>query len=378
MGYAIRPSSAWIWGADDGCRGYPLMVQQYPEIAGTVDDTVRKEGTAAHWVSHAIGQGYVVPEGTVSPEGVMVDDDMLDGVAQYLGVLRSWGGQVYQETPLPAAWIHPMCGGTPDAWAWFPEQGLVRVADFKYGFRFVDEFECLQGAIYVCAVCEYLASKGLMVLDGYTEQHLQFEFTIVQPRCYGVAPVRTWRGKLSDLRGIWNKLRAAAEEVVAPNPPLRSGPQCWECSARLNCPAFQKASMAAMSFSAQAVPHDLTREQMGNMLRMLRKAKADIESLVDGVEVQLMHAIDQGYTSPHWELSSGGGRRVYKDGAEERLIALGDLYKVNLRKPQRALPITQAEALIDPQVLARFYETRPYKRKLVPFDSKKLRKLGME
>jgi len=378
MNYAIRPSSAWIWGADSGCRGYPLMVQQRPEISGTVDDTIRKEGTAAHWVSHAIGQGYSVPEGYMTPEGVEVDEEMLDGVALYLGVLRSWGGTVYQETPLPAGWIHSLCGGTPDAWGWFPDQGLVRVTDFKYGYRFVDEFECLQGAIYISAVCEYLASKGLMQLDGHTEQFLRFEFTIVQPRCYGVKPVRTWTGTLASLRGIWNKLRAAADEVASPNPPLRTGPHCWECSARLSCPAFTKASMASIEFSAQAVPHDLTIEQMSNMLRMLRKAKGDIDSLCDGVEAQLMHAIDTGRTVPHWELSSPGGRRHYKEGVEDQVIALGDLYGVNLRKPPRAVSISQAESLIDPQVLERFYEKRAYKRKLVPFDSKKLRKLGME
>ena len=136
--------------------------------------------------------------------------------------------------------------------------------------------------------------------------------------------------------------------------------------------------MAAMCFSAKSIPHDLKPDQMSNMLRMLRKAQSDIASLVDGVEAQLTHAIEQGYTAPHWELSSGGGRRAYKEGAEEQVIALGDLYGVNLRKPARALPISQAEALVDPAVLSRFHEKRPYKRKLVPFDSKKLRKLGME
>lgn len=378
MTYALRPSAAWIWGADNGCRGYPLMVSQRPEIEGTVDDTIRKEGTAAHWVSHAIGKGYVVPEGYVTPEGVVVDDDMLDGVAQYLNVLRSWGAPVHQEMSLAAGWIHALCGGTPDAWSWFPDQGLVRVADFKYGFRFVDAFENLQGAIYIIAVCEWLAARGMMVLDGHTEQYLRFEFTVVQPRSFGAQPVRTWSGTLAEMRGIWNKLRAAADEAAAPNPPLRTGPHCWECSGRLSCPAFQKASMASFEFSGQPVPHDLSIDQLSNLLRMLRKAQGDIGSLVDGVEAQLMHAISQGKPAPHWELSSPGGRRYYKEGKEPELIALGDLYGVNLRKPQRAVPISVAEGLLDPKVLEQFYEKRPYKRKLVPFDSKSLRKLGME
>ena len=98
----------------------------------------------------------------------------------------------------------------------------------------------------------------------------------------------------------------------------------------------------------------------------------------DGVEAQLMHAIDQGKPAPHWQLSSPGGRRYYKEGAEAQLIALGDLYGVNLRKPPRAVPISVAEGMLDPAVLEQFYEKRPYKRKLVPFDSKALRKLGME
>lgn len=374
MAWAVRPSAAWIWGTG-GCRGYAKMTALYPEIPGVVDDTVREEGLAGHWVAHSMGQGFIVPEGSLAPNKLEVDSEMLEGAEMYLQDLRSVGVPVYQETPLPAPWIHPECGGTPDAWAWDPIKRKLYVWDYKYGYRYVDVFENPQLAIYVSAILDYLHKVGLLQLDGNTEQEIQVEMVVVQPRSFSAEPIRRWSCKAVILRPLWNNLRAAAVEVMSPDPVLKAGDHCNDCSARHACPAAQRTAEIGFDVSARSIPHDLTPTAMGDMLRRVRKAEEFLKSMGNGLEAQLLHAIANGHVDPNWMHGHGRSSTVYKEGHEEQVIALAGLLKVDALKPRRAKTPKQLEALMDPVLLAPHIETRPGRRKLVPFTERTIRKL---
>lgn len=373
--YAIRPSSAWIWGVG-GCRGYAAMCALYPEQPGVVDDTVREEGTAGHWLAHMLGQGHIVPEGTLAPNKVEIDSEMIEGAELYLNDLRAVGVPVYQEVTLPAPWIHSLCGGTSDAWAWDASTGTLYVWDYKYGYRFVDAFENPQLAIYVSAILNYLNAQGLIVLDGNTEQNITVVMTVVQPRGFGAEPIRRWKTKAASLRGLWNLLHHAAVDTQTATPTLKAGDHCWDCQARHDCPAFTKAALSSIDFSAKMLPNNLTPAAMGNALRMVKLAKDYLASMESGLEAQLLHAIANGHVDQHWERGNGRSSTVFKEGHEEQVIALAQYMKIaGVTKPVRAKTPKQLEALMDPALLAPHIETRPGKRKLIPFTDRSIRKL---
>lgn len=373
--YAIRPSAAWIWGTG-GCHGYAQMIALYPEAPGVSNDTVREEGTAGHWVAHMMGQGYIVPEGTYSPNHVEVDSEMLDGATLYLDDLRtrSMGHPVYMEMTLAARLIHEQCGGTPDAWSWNPATRTLTVWDYKYGFRYVDAFENPQLVIYAAAILDYLHQTGVIVVDGHSEQNITVDFVIVQPRSYSAGVVRDWKVRAAVLRGLWNILRAAAIEVTGPNPTLRAGDHCNDCPARHACPAAQRASLVALDITARPVPNELTPTQAGDVLRRLKAAQQAIKSMVTGLEQQLIYAINNGHQDPHWTMGYGNTKTVYTEGGEQQLLALAKAMGKNVAKPQRAITPLQAAKIMDPALLARFTTKQPGARKLVPFTERSLKK----
>lgn len=373
--YAIRPSAAWIWGIG-GCRGYAAMSAKYPEIPGVVNDTVREEGTAGHWVAHMMGQGYIIPEGLITPNGVEVDGEMLEGAELYLGLLRSWGTPVYQEMQLPAPWIHERCGGTPDAWSWDAATRTLRIPDYKYGYRYVDEFENPALSIYASAVLDYLHKTG--VIDFYSDggADINVELIIIQPRSYSAEPIRTWAVKFEALRPTLNLLHKAAIEVMSPDPLLKAGSHCYDCSARHACLAAQRTAEVGFDVSAKMLPNDLTPTAMGDMLRRVKKAREFLEAMESGLEDQLLHAISNGHTDPHWANSNGRSSTVYKEGAEQQVIALARYMKIDgVTKPVKAKTPKQLAAFMDPRLLEPFTEVRPGRRKLVPFNDRSIRKL---
>lgn len=375
MAYAIRPSAAWIWGIG-GCRGYARMAAMFPELPGVVDDTIREEGNAGHWVAHKLGQGFIVAEGSLAPNKVEVDDKMLEGAQLYLQDLRSCGVPVYQEHTLPAPWIHEQCGGTPDAWAWDAAKRKLYVWDYKYGFRYVDVFENPQLAIYVSAILDYLHKLGWIVLDGVSEMDITVEMVVVQPRSYGDDTIRRWVGKAAMLRGVWNILRNAAVEVMSPDPLLKAGAWCADCPARHACPAAVRASLASVEYSAKMIPVDLTPTAMGDLLRRLKLAKEFIESMESGLEVQLLHAISNGHVDPNWMVGHGRGSTKFIEGGEQQFLALAKYMKLDgVTKPERARTPLQIIDLHGEALLSKFIEKRPGAKKLVPFTERTIRKL---
>jgi hypothetical protein len=352
------------------------MSALYPEVPGLVNDTVREEGTAGHWVAHKIGQGYIVTEGVVAPNGVEVDDEMLDGAQLYLNDLRerSAGHPVYMEMTLLARHIHEQCGGTPDAWSWNPVTRTLTVWDYKYGYRYVDAFENPQLTIYVSAVLDFLHQTGVIVLDGHSEQDITVDIVIVQPRSFSAGVVRNWKIKAAMLRPIWNNLRAAAMAVVGPDPQLRAGDHCNNCSARHACPAAQRASLVALDISARSVPHDLTPEAAGDALRRLKAAQQALKTMITGLEQQVMYSINNGHQNPHWSMGYGNSKTVYVEDGEQQILALADIMQVDIAKPRRAKTPLQVLDIMDPVLVKRFITTRPGGRKLIPFTERSLKK----
>lgn len=334
----LRPSKAATWMT---CPGHPRMVDNYPYADDSENNDVRDDGIAAHWAAQ---QPTVPPVGTVAPNGRTVTQEMVDAVELYRGVVA---GCTLEQT-ITCDTIAPGMVGTPDAFRVSFADRHVFVADFKYGFRYVDAYENWQMLCYLAALTDKLPRD-----DAWT-----FELAVVQPRGYHRdGPVRRWRGKLSDVRAHFNLLRAAAAECMKSAAECRPSHHCRDCSARHACEAFQQTAMDAVHLAYGAVPMELPPAALGAELALLREAQAAIEARLSGLEAIAEATLRDGKVIPGWSLERSYGRTRWRDGADKLVLALGPFYGVDLRAPAVPVSPSQAKRLL-PATLVDSYTTK--------------------
>jgi len=322
------------------CPGSVVMQQRYPEPEGPE----AKEGTAAHWVFAEQVKRWPesdVAVGEIAPNGVVVDQEMLDSAAMMTEHVVNTMPEPQVEQRISIASIHPACWGTPDARAlrWTERQRFVYVSDFKNGHGFQDVFEHWQLMTY---------SRGCLdeyQIDGQAEQSTTFVLSIVQPRNYHRdGPIRTWTVPAVELRGYWNRMTAACDEALGPNPSTRAGPECKHCTARHACPTLQAAALDAVDTAGTAVALDLPTDAAAHEKRRLDWAIDQLKARSSGLEQQLLDAMKRGQHVPHFHVEHGAGREVWNKPAAE-VLTLGQLYGVNLGKPVEPITPTQARKL---------------------------------
>jgi len=346
------------------------MAARFPELPG--DNTVREEGTAGHWAAYEIGNNRPVPEGTIAPNSVELTDEILDGVAEYLTVLRSWGSPVYMESQVAIPSIHKECGGAVDAWSWDAVNRVLYVADLKLGYVPVDPFELWQLLAYFRGILDYLQA----IYGAFTE-HFKVVFVIVQPRGYGQPTVKTWSVNSAKLIPYMTQLRTAADHAIAyrdgqygmrvgsEKGAFTAGPHCENCSANANCATLQAAGLHLIDVSGNHGELELTAEQAAAELRRLDRAIETAKARQSGLEAKLTHAIQKdGFVHRNFEYSGGTGKLAWIEGEAPKAIALAKLLGVDIAKPLTALTPTQAKAKLPGTVLDAFTVRKPGSLKL--------------
>lgn len=361
----LAPSSA---ATRRQCPASKRMQELFPEAE---ESQASKDGTAAHWAVSELLHGRSIDAGLVAPNGVMLDDEMCEAAEMCAEVVRrdiKQGSIVRIEEMVNISMIHPHCWGTPD-YAVFNPRHLV-LTDFKYGHRFVSEFENWQ-------LIEY--AEGLLPvfgIDGGNDHETYVTMRIVQPRCYaGGSPVREWTVKASDLRGYANEARLfesiAADEIDAP---MRVGPNCKDCSARHACPAAQRAAYDAMDLAQRSEPFELDPAALGVELRYIDRAIEHLEARRTGLEAQVTIALRQGQAVPHWRLEQGYGRQRWTRPAPE-IAALGDMMGVDIAPRKPVTPGQAEKAGLDPSVVAAYSERPLGEMKLKPVNEQGARRV---
>lgn len=366
--FLLRPSAAHKW---IHCPGYVHMCARFPELEGSIDTQVRDEGLATHWAAYKLGSGDWVPVGEVAPNGIVLTDELIDGALLFLKELQSWGVPVQQELTLPAPLIHEQCGGTSDGWGYSKSQRLIRIADLKMGYRIVDPFENWQELCYLSSLLTYLQ------IDGLDEQSIEVEFIIVQPRSYGVpgGPIRRWRTVVSNLRGMFNQLRAAAIAAVSPEPVLHAGQHCMDCQARYACPALQHAGLSVLDTVSQTLPNELSPVELSGALSVIEYASDILDALKSGLQLQAQHVMRNGALVPGYGLEPTAGRLKWHDNVQAEVLAVADICGVNLRKPQELVTPTQAKALLNKEVVDSYASRSAGALKLVRHTEQSVRKI---
>lgn len=355
----LPPSGAAAWKL---CGLWVAMNQAYPQP----DTPETLEGNAAHWVFAEMLAGRQVSEGMQAPNGVFITDEMLEGAELVVDTVRARIPGVtvlHVEEPVAIGRIHPQCWGTPDIWAFYGV--TLEVIDYKFGHRFVDEYENDQGVAYTAGILDHLA-ETLGKAPGLLDQAVKVNFTVVQPRCfYKGAPVRTWSVQAVDLRAHINILANAAGVALAPNPPAVTNEECQDCPGRHACPALQKAAYHDAEIATRSSPVELPPAAASLELRMLERSLARLQSRVEGLREAVATYGRQGHPTPFHRLEQGYGRQQWTVPPEQ-VLAMGQLFGVDLSKPGVKTPTQAKKSGVDEAVIKAYSITPLGSIKLVP------------
>lgn len=360
----LPPSGAKAWAQ---CPAWVEANRRYPQD----DSEASREGTAAHEVAWWIVDGKPVSEGMPTTNGVVVTGEMIDGAELLAQTVRDrmprehYGARPHIEERTAISSVHPECFGTPDVWAYAPKLGVLEVIDYKFGHRFVDEFENEQGVAYISGIIDRLAELT-GVGAGYLDQHLTVNFTIVQPRCYyRGSPVRTWTIKASDIRPLVNRLTMAAGRALRVNPEAVTNSECSDCPGRHACPALQQAAYRDAETAVQAGFTELPPDAASLELRMLERALDRLQARVEGLREAVTAYGRQGVPTPYHALEQGYGRQQWTIPVDQ-VLALGQLMGVDLSKPGVKTPKQAQSSGVDEAVIKAYSSTPLGQLKLTP------------
>lgn len=314
------------------CHAHLMMAEPYKNGPPTPESL---EGDAAHWVNLQYVTTSAMPAvGTITPAGLAVDDDMQAAARLWFHVVGEYG---ISETMVPIQRLHPtLCYGTPDWWRYDPIEGVLRVADFKYGHLFVDAFENWQLMAYAIGLLDFL---------GLDDTAIRVELIVVQPRNYDrEGPVRRWEIRGSDLRGYANRAVAAIELSTYEKPSATVGEHCNLCEGRHECKALQRAVMAGASYVSGTERVNMPPDAIGVELTILDQMADLLKARRTGLQEQAQALIKSGVRVPGYAIEHAVGRLKWVKPVTE-VFTLGDLMQVNLRKEPEAITPTQAIAL---------------------------------
>jgi len=339
------------------------MRAMFPAAPDEADSEVTEDGTACHWLAAELWEGRHHAEGTLSPNGRVLTEEMFDACDMYHDVLRSWG-EAYPvcEKKIPLDIILQGMAGTPDAWAYHPPTKTLYIADLKFGFRFVEVWDNWQMLCY---------AFGLVTLLQLWGQDITIVFTVVQPRArHKDGPVRKWTTKLSDIVDRLTTLQEAAIRATQYVP----NPGCGDCPGRHVCTALQNAALTAVHRAYEGDPNELDPAALSSELRLLHDASKKLEARITGLETQAEAILRAGKTLPHYKLSATFARETWVEGGEQAIITLAHLMKRNVAKPMRAITPNQARKIM-PSNLVAIYAHKPSTgvrlTKIDPYEARK-------
>lgn len=327
------------------------MRAAFPEIPEEADNDVREDGTAAHWLANEIWHQRVPPVDSLSPNGRLMDEEMFDHVDGYHSTLRSLTNAQWNiEQPVSMAWLHAEApDGTPDAWAFDQHTYTLYVADFKYGFRFVEVWYNWQMICYVRALIEKLQ------LDDLT---LRVVMVIVQPRSYHRdGPVRKHTMVASEIRGFVNILKAAAHDAMQDHAACMPNPGCINCPGKHACMALQNSALTALETAYSSVPLELDERGVADELKRLKDGAKKLEARIAGLDMQAESLLRSGKVVPGWMLAPTFARERWRDGSESQVLTLGMLYGADLAKARKPVTPAQARKLIGDKAVRMFTHT---------------------
>lgn len=363
----LAPSSAPIWAY---CSGSVKAQQGRPNP----ETEENRNGTAAHWAGESMVKGATVKVGDEAPNGVVLDDAMIEGAEVYVEAVKAKierfpdGELLLEERVSMHELIHPENWGTLDSALLSKDRRWLFIWDYKHGHRDVSPRENWQLIDYVAGLLHRFN------IDTKEEQQITAVIAVVQPFSYSpLGPVKEWVVRLSDLRAHWNILRQQAEEAFT-RPTLTTGRHCRDCLARMDCAARRRADYNLIDMVREPYEFDVMDSASLAVERQilddgLRAAQARLDSINDELEQRIRSgdkdsglALEQKLGRVEWSVDPS----VVVSLARQFGV---DASKQDVRTPNQV--IKSAPAAVRPQleqVVKKFTQRRPGAVSLVPAD----------
>lgn len=334
------------------CNGYKSLGGIEPFNPSTEQTD---EGNAAHWLCEQVYHGANAEDliGQTAPNGLYITADMVEYCREYLEFITSGNCEVEVDTS------HSGNGweirGRADCIKY--ENGVLMVADLKYGWRIVEPENNWTLISHAIAWC----TKHQIAPDNIV-------FTIYQPRPFhpqGI--VRTWIINYTDLMSLYQEL---SEVLSHPSSTVCSGSQCYKCQCLSQCPAAQIAAMNAIDVAEMAFDSEISNERLTWMLANLKRAQEIIKQSYDAYEDLALHRLKAGGRLKGYSMQQALGQTTWNDGITSDVVKM--MSGVDVRVDKIMTP-AQAKKAGVPEELIKSMTHRPDNGfKLVAVDEKKL------
>lgn len=336
------------------CNGSRLMSSV--ELDVERDDTVKREGDAAHWLAKEVHSGRFTVEELIdrrAPNGVYITLEMVEYLGDYLAFI-SQGGHVEIDTSFGTdRW---QVNGRADHALYDENTRTLYIPDLKYGW-----------GIYEPENNWTLIAHAIGWLTKYDTQ---FRVDRVVPMIFQPRPhhpngrVRSVEISRAELDGFYYRL---AETLRAPNDILHTGEQqCYKCPALTTCPAARKAGMNGVDASEAAFTDDLDNAALSFQLDHLARATKMLEQLHTAYSDLAEHRIKQGQIVAGYGLEIEQTNTVWIECATPELIQ--SLTGKDVSKKQIVTPNQAKKLGVHEDIVKAFTERRNKGVKLVRRD----------
>lgn len=319
------------------CNGSRLMPEN-PRF--NIDDTVRNEGNAAHWL---IEQVFKQVAGTLqfvnkkAPNGVFITDEMIDHVTPFLEAIRG-KGDVEIDTSYSDCQRYQI-NGRADHIEYDKETSTLYVRDFKYGWTPVEpEYNWT----LISHAMGYIYPK----LNGVCPAKVVFQ--IFQPRPHHpMGRIREWIVDSVRMNELFDRM---VNTLSKPSDMLKTSKECKDCLARATCPAAQKAEMNAIDFSEMAFVSDVDDATLAFLLDNIERALKILEQGKKAYSEMALHRLKAGKIIPGYSTEKELTNKQWKDGITietAKLLTGKDLSRKQMMTPAQAAKEGVSEAAIE-------------------------------
>lgn len=302
-----------------------------------IDDTVRNEGNAAHWLIEQVHKHHHSADELVDRKafnGVFITEEMIEHTAPILDAIRG-KGEVECDTSYGDGQRYQINGRAD----WRDLEGAtLYIFDFKYGWSIV---EPENNWTLISHALGFMFANPTVQIDTIV-------LRIYQPRPHHPAgKIREHVYTRAALLMKWEELYNA---LVNPNNLLNTSPECRNCLKMATCPAAAKAAMNAIDVSETAFVSNLDEKTLGFMLDQIDRALSMLEQNKKAYSELALHRLKTGKIIPGYGVEKELTNRQWKDGITPETVQMlvgMDISKKTLITPNQAAKKGVSEAAIE-------------------------------
>lgn len=336
------------------CGASKTMPGFTPTTTAPQSDDVR-EGIAAHWLASEFLKDKITDldewADRKAPNGVYLTPEMVEHVRWFVtGVRSNRGAQktlVEHDMQAFNADRSITIGCRPDHLSDDLAQygRRIYIDDFKFGWRLVE----------VENNWTLLAHAFAYIADKRVDADTMFEFRVWQPRPHHPAgKCRVWIVSATHLFALREWMFAKLAEA---SNTLTTGPYCYRCPARSNCPAIRKASMSLLDIVEQAIPDDMSLDDMSLMMDALTVADHTLKQYKEAIAERITDALSRGKIVRNYRLSPYDGDLDWINSVDAFMLQM--LTDKPVTKPAKLMTPTQLKKALPEPVLKSLTYRKP-------------------